>query len=351
MRLVAAGLMLLLAFNVCAKRYYSEQFSEQDLGKAFNTQLYQAQTQCLAGDVKYHTESAGQLDYLQHLNETQIRRRTFGEIHGGINLFIVAGSVSTSITHKNATDNLSLTSQLHLKLSQGHSTLENRQIVNEGTQCGDNFIYQVNFGRDLFINTRLHFRSEADYKKFITKIKIRLLFFTKTKTKIKEIEKLAQNAVLTIDANSNGTLPPKLQQLLDSNPQHCRGSNISPCLNTLQALADYTFGGELSNELSTLPKLPRSIVTKSYEESGHFDVNVDENIMNVEQYEQVWRDIDQRFGQALRRYQRADAFLQVATEQEQANAEAELDVAHVKLSQLEDLRATCFVQPWLGQCH
>ncbi|BBN80223.1 hypothetical protein PA25_02080 [Pseudoalteromonas sp. A25] len=348
MKLIAV-LMLVLTFNVSAKRYYSEQFNEQDLGKAFDTQLHQPSTHCLTGTVKFHQESAGQLDYLQHLNETQIRRRTFGEVHGGVNLFIVAGSVSTSITHRNATDNLTLTSQLHLNMSQGHSTLENRHVLKGAAHCGDQFIYQVNFGRDLFINTRLHFRSEADYKKYVTKIKIRLLFFKKTKTKVKEIEKFAQNAVLTIDANSSGTLPPSLQQILNTNPIHCRGANISPCLNTLQMLADYTFGGQLSNDLQALPKLPRSIVTKSYEESGHFEVNNDISV-DTQQYEQIWHDIEQRYGAAVRRQQRAEAFLAVATEQEQQNAQAEYEAAWQQVTQLQALRNVCLAQPWLGQC-
>ncbi|NOU51898.1 hypothetical protein HG263_15280 [Pseudoalteromonas sp. JBTF-M23] len=349
MKLIA-GFMLLLAFNISAKQYYSEQFSEQDLGKAFDTELHRASETCLTGTVEHHQQSAGQLDYLQRLNETQIRRRTFGEVHGGVNLFIVAGSVSTSITHTNATDNLTLTSQLHLKLSQGHSTIESRQVLKDAEYCGDQFIYQVNYGRDLFINTRLHFRSEADYKKFVTKIKIRLLFFKKTKTKVKEIEKFAQNAVLTIDANSSGSLPPRLQQIMNSNPKHCRGSNISPCLNTLQALADYTFGGQLSDDLGALPKLPRSIITKTYEESGHFDVSNDVSVVSTEQYEPIWRDIEKRYGEAVRRHRRAEAFLAVATEQEQASAQAEYDMSQQQLSQLQVLRSTCLVQPWLGQC-
>ncbi|MBD1582307.1 hypothetical protein [Pseudoalteromonas sp. S16_S37] len=350
MKLIA-GLMLLLAFNVSAKRYYSEQFSEQDLGKAFDTELHQASEKCLTGTIEYHKESAGQLDYLQHLNETQIRRRTFGEVHGGVNLFIVAGSVSTSITHTNATDNLSLTSQLHLKLSQGHSTIENRQVLKNAANCGDQFVYQVDYGRDIFINTRLHFRSEADYKKFVTKIKIRLLFFKKTKTKVKEIEKFAQNAVLTIDANSSGTLPPRLQQLMDSNPKHCRGNNISPCLNTLQALADYTFGGQLGDDLTALPKLPRSIITKSYEESGHFDISQNVNVIDAGQYDPTWQVIERRYGEAIRRTKRAEAFLAVATTDEQVSAQAEFDAAQTALIQMEELRQTCLAQPWLSLCN
>ncbi|TMP76960.1 hypothetical protein CWC05_21045, partial [Pseudoalteromonas ruthenica] len=77
----------------------------------------------------------------------------------------------------------------------------------ENNDCGNSFIYQLDYGRDVFINTRLHFRSEADYKRFVTKIKIRLLFFKKTITKVKLIEKYAANAVLSIDANSSAPLP------------------------------------------------------------------------------------------------------------------------------------------------
>ncbi|CAM4289968.1 hypothetical protein [Pseudoalteromonas byunsanensis] len=352
MRAILYGALVCFSVGASAQRYYSELFSEQDLGKSFAVQTHKVGDKCLTGTVVHTPVSSGELDYLQRQNETQIRRRTFGELHGGVNLFIIAGSVSTSMTHRNATDTLSLTSQLHLKLEQGYSALEERQVVAgyEDLSCGNDFVYQVRYGRDLFLNARLHFRTEEDYKKFVTKIKIRVLFFKKTKTKIKEIEKFAANAVLSIDANSNGALPAGLEQLMANNPKHCRGNNITPCLDTLQKLADYTFGGPLSSELNNLPKITRSIMIESYQDSGHYELSSLQGMQSSEQYSDVWLAIDERYGKAVRDVQRAEAFLAVATEDEQPDAQAQFDAAKVNLEEMEVLRSSCFADPNQPQC-
>lgn len=352
MRILVSLLILSCSFKVLSQRYYSESYTQADLGRGFNQQLHKPAVKCVTGEVRYHRAMSGELDYLQRLNATQVRRRTFGEVHGGVNLFIIAGSVSTSITHRNATDNLSLTSQLHLKFDEGYSTLENRQLVDgyEHNECGNSFIYQLNYGRDVFINTRLHFRSEADYKRFVTKIKIRLLFFKKTITKVKLIEKYAANAVLSIDANSSAPLPLQLKALLKNNTRYCRGNDITPCLTTLQRLSDYAFGDSgLANDLSVMEKAPRSIMTRSYEESGHYDSR-DGVQSNLENYDFIWHGIDKRYGLAVRRLARAEAFLAVALEPEKNTAQAEFDLAIVHLADMEILRQTCQISPWEARC-
>ncbi|MBE0366728.1 MULTISPECIES: hypothetical protein [Pseudoalteromonas] len=353
MRLLFSFLILCFSCGVVAQRYYSERYSQSDLGKGFDQELHQEQDSCVTGDLKFHSAMSGELDYLQHQNSVAISRRTFGEIHAGVNLFIVAGSVSTSINHRNSTDNLSLTSQLHLKLDEGYSTLENRSLVADYDKkaCGGAFIYQLNYGRDIFINTRLHFRSEADFKRFVTKIKIRLLFFKKTITKVKLIEKYAANAVLSIDANSNASLPAGLTQLLNSNTQHCRGSDITPCLNTLQRLSDYVFGDTgFTSDLNKLKKAPRSVATRSYQDSGHYDLMDAAQVRVDHQYDHIWRSVEARFGDAVRRHTRAEAFLTIATENEYDDAQIEYDMATQNLSELSALRETCQQRPWLGEC-
>lgn len=352
MRILVSLLILSCSFKVLSQRYYSESYTQADLGRGFNQQLHKPAVKCVTGEVRYHRAMSGELDYLQRLNATQVRRRTFGEVHGGVNLFIIAGSVSTSITHRNATDSLSLTSQLHLKFDEGYSTLENRQLVDgyEHNECGNSFIYQLNYGRDVFINTRLHFRSEADYKRFVTKIKIRLLFFKKTITKVKLIEKYAANAVLSIDANSSAPLPLQLKALLKNNTRYCRGNDITPCLTTLQRLSDYAFGDSgLANDLSVMEKAPRSIMTRSYQDSGHY-ISPSYGIKVDSQYDVIWRDIEDKYGMAVRRFERATAFLAIANDSERDAAQLEFDEASAWLNEMTGMRSTCLLSPWLASC-
>lgn len=346
-------LSLSCAFAAQGQIYYSEKVGVNDLGRAFNPSMHQLKDACLQGTPTQHTEFSGSLDYLQRADQTLIKRRTFGEVHGGVNLFIIAGSVSSSMTHRNATDQNTLTSQLHLKFEEGYSTLENRQVKTDVNlrDCGSHFVYQVNYGRDLFINTRLHFRTEEDYKRFVTQTKTRLLFFKKTKTKVKEFEKYAENAVFNVDINSNGPLPAKLQQLLNEQPTYCRGSDMTPCLQTLEKLVNYSFDPEgLQFDLAELAKVPRSFVVKSYRESGHFSAHNWQPVVSNTMHEATWHRAEQRYGEAVRRVARFKAFLAVASEVEKPALEAQLEAAHFALDDAQRLRKTCIDSPWMSQC-
>lgn len=353
MKLTLFLLTMIWSFDAFSKVYYSKQIKDTDLGKAFSTQSHQVGDHCLVGHISYHKDLSGSLDYFQRVNSSNIRRRTFGEVHGGVNLFIVAGSVSTSMTHRNATDNKTMTSQLHLKLDEGYSTLEQRSVKNgkDLSQCGTHFIYQVNYGRDIFINTRLHFRTEEDFKRFVIKIKIRLLFFKKTFTKIREIEKYAENAVFSVDVNSNGPLPAELQAKLNAKPTHCSGKNISPCLETLASLVDYSFDANgLVKDLAQLEKVPRSFVVVGFQDSGHYGAQDWQAIQQNYLYEQTWHAVEAHFGDAVRTLQRAEAFLAVASESEKPQLEAQKAAAEQALLDATQLRETCFASPWLSQC-
>ncbi|KZN51081.1 hypothetical protein [Pseudoalteromonas luteoviolacea] len=347
--LAAIALLSCLAHG---KVYYSEKITASDLGKSFNFNSHTVEQPCLRGDVQYHPSLSGRLNYFQRVDETLIRRRTFGEVHGGVNLFIIAGSVSTSMTHRNATDSLSLTSQLHLEFEEGYDTLENRTLNNniDIGNCGHSFIYQVNYGRDLFVNTRLHFKTEEDYKRFVIKVKIRLLFFKKTFTKVKEIEKYAENAVFSVDVNSNGPLPVRLQKQLNERPTYCSGSNISPCLDTLHELVSYTFDNDgLAKDLDSLEKVPRSFVVKSFQDSGHYGAQ-DWVASRTTEDEMIWRRADSYYGRAVRDLERAKAFLQVATDDEKVQAQIDYDQAVIKLADAEALKSRCFENPLLSEC-
>ncbi|MCF6441564.1 hypothetical protein L1077_19180 [Pseudoalteromonas luteoviolacea] len=353
MKIYLAAIATLLSCVAHGKVYYSEKVKTTDLGKTFNLNTHTVGQPCLQGDVQYHSNLSGSLNYFQRVDETLIRRRTFGEVHGGINLFIIAGSVSTSMTHRNATDSLSLTSQLHLKFDEGYSTLEDRGLINGINigDCGHSFVYQVNYGRDLFVNTRLHFKTVEDYKRFVIKIKIRLLFFKKTITKVKEIEKYAESAVFSVDVNSNGPLPEKLQKQLNERPTYCRGSNISPCLETLHELVSYSFDNNgLVKDLASLEKVPRSFVVKGFQDSGHYGAQDWIMANNQEADEATWRKADSHYGQAVRELERAKAFLTVATEGELAQAQLRYDQALIKLTDAQALKSRCFEKPWLSEC-
>lgn len=349
----------LLSIAVCVplmcqgKTYYGDQFSTRDLGLGYSEAVHKGREKCLTGNIIRHPRGSGRLDFYNFSNTTNVKRRTFGEVHAGINLFIIAGSASTSMYHSNATDNLSVTSSMHFFLDEGYSSIEDRNLVPDwqSKDCGDSFLYQVNYGRDIFLNAKLHFRSEADYKRFVTKIKIRVLFFKKTITKVKEYQKYAANAVFTLDVNSNGALPAELETILAASPVVCKGSNISPCLDTVTTISDYLFGDAgLAQDIGELSPVVRSVKTARYEKSGHYEV-VAPAPPNQDQVFAILSRVEARYGELVREEQRAKAFYLVAEgDDDKAEALAHWQETSQTRIQFEVTRSECFASPLLTRC-
>ncbi|MCL1124944.1 hypothetical protein [Shewanella surugensis] len=348
-----AFLLTLVSLPIVATEYYGDGYSVDDLGKGFTSQNYQSVPACIEGSVVTHTQGKGELNFLNQLDQRQVRSRTFGELHGGVNLFIIAGSVSTSIYHTNAKDDLTVSSSLHLYFDEGHHTLENRQILDhaDSSQCGDSFIYQVDYGRDIFLTSQLHFQSVEDYKKFVTKIKIRLLFWTKTKTTVKEFKEYAQNAVLTVKVNSNGAIPASLQALLDSRPTSCKGDEVDECMDTLNQLSTYLFEPTgLAQDMDSMPPVIRSMHTKQYQESGHYSLNQPAE-PEQEALMSIVEEVEQEYGDRVRQEQRLKAFYQVAeTVTEEQDYLAQWQAAKAYRTAFESLRTRCFISPFENEC-
>ncbi|WP_299495264.1 hypothetical protein [uncultured Shewanella sp.] len=348
-----AFLCLLLSLPVASREYFGDGYSADDLGKGFNSQTYQSMPSCLEGAVVTHTQGKGELNFLNQLDQRQVRSRTFGELHGGVNLFIVAGSVSSSVYHTNAKDDLTVSSSLHLYFDEGHHTFENRQVLDnvDTSQCGDSFVYQVDYGRDIFLTSQLHFQSVEDYKKFVTKVKIRLLFWTKTKTTVKEFKEYAQNAVLTVKVSSNGAIPASLQALLDSKPTSCKGDEVDECMDTLNQLSTYLFEPTgLAQEMNTMPPVIRSMHTKQYQESGHYSIN-QIALPEQEALMSIVDGVEEEYGARVRQEQRVKAFYHVAeTEEEQSIYLAQWQAATAYREAFEPVRERCFRTPFENEC-
>lgn len=347
-----AVIVVVLSQGAQAERYVSDRVGVADLGRSVQPSSLQLGAACVQGTVQYHPHGRAQLDYWQGMDDIDSARQVYGEVHGGVNLFIAAGSVSTSITQRNATDNLTLSSQLHLQLDQGSSSLEQRTVLpgSSSANCGEQFVYQVRYGQDIFLNARWHFRSEDDYQKFVTKVKVRVLFFKKTYTKVKELESHAKNAVLDIDVSSSAPLPAPLQALLQAQPRYCPGNNIAPCLATLQHVVDYLVGDTgLRADLATMPLQPRQFVTASYQDSGYFLYTNTLQTSSIS-YDERWLGVYRRFGQANRDLQRAEAFLAVASDEEREQATAHWQAAEQQQQFWAARWTRCQAQPWLAEC-
>ncbi len=336
-----------------ADTFYGDRYNQQDLGKGYHSNRYHLGQPCLSGDIIFTPKSKGTLNFLSQLTDTDVREQTFGEIHGGVNIFIASGSASTSITHNVAKDDLSANLSMHMNLDYGYDTLENRimDTAQTSTECGDSYVYQIDYGRDIFLTAKLHFNSLDEYKKFVTKITVRVLFVKKSWTKTKIIKKFAQNAVLTINVASNGVLPHRLQSLVDENPTACRGLEIEKCIDTYHLLSQYLFDQSgLISDLDTIPKPVRSAHMRTYQESGHYALTAHRSEPDPILFEMI-QSVEARYGELVRLESRTKAFYETSeSEIERVVRYTEWQSALNNRDQFATLRDACFTQPSVQLC-
>jgi hypothetical protein len=109
--------------------------------------------------------------------------------------------------------------------------------------CGDEYIDHMQFGNELYFVTQMVFASREDYEKFVTKIKVRILFWTATETITDEFHQYAQAGRYSIKALSPNPLPQALVDAvggdgeLNCNPNSRVG--MLPCVVASNTIMDY----------------------------------------------------------------------------------------------------------------
>ena len=204
---------------------------------------------------------------------------------GGVNLIIFAGSVSTSLSSKITDNSRTASSSVKLIYDAKDLSLENRRLSAFGESiidqndflvdaaCGNEFVHHVKLGSEIYVNARLYFRSIEEYQKWVTKIKVSVLFYSKTKTKTKEWYDLTENGVYSNDIVSRGGMTDRLQSILDNNPTYCKTDEMDACIDTGSKVFDYLFSENgYSADIKTAPKQVISFSTQPYFTSGHFEL-------------------------------------------------------------------------------
>ncbi|EAR10562.1 hypothetical protein MED297_11120 [Reinekea sp. MED297] len=278
----------MLASTLDATEYAGYQIQPDHLGVGFDSDMATMRQACLQGDWIETGNVRGELNYLSSQTAEAFIEQTYGKVKGGINLILFAGSVSTSLSSRVTENRRSASSSIRLIYDARDLSLENRTLTPLGqsmvgadpmtilSTCGDAFIHHIKLGSEIYVTTRLHFRSVEEYQKWVTKIKVRFLFYSKTKTKTKEWLKLTENAVYSIDVNTQGGMTPRLQELLDQNPRYCQTDAMTDCETTLEKLFDYLFSPSgYAQDIESAPKTVLSMNTQTYQASAHFGLVAD----------------------------------------------------------------------------
>ncbi|MCX4029729.1 hypothetical protein H0A36_18760 [Endozoicomonas sp. SM1973] len=282
-------LVVLLCFssvNALGAEYIADNAQLSWLGLGLDSRSGFNKQACVKGSWKKTGDTRVELQYLGSRHTRDAMEQVFGKIKGGVNVVIFSGSVSVSMTSRISENQTTAASTIKLTYNGPNYTLENRTLTPLGQtmtkadpatvlgHCGDEFIYHMDTGGEVYVTAKLHFRSKEAYKKFVTKVKVRVLFVKKTKTYTKEWYHYAEDAVYSINVVTNGGETPKLKRILKENPRYCKTADIDDCFNTASLLFEYLFGDNgYHQDLTATALKVLSFDTQRYDDSGHFALN------------------------------------------------------------------------------
>lgn len=251
------------------------------LGYGIDSKTRYKKEKCLTGtQIPTTTRSLG-MKFDHGLSYEEFNETTYGRISAGVNFIIFGGSASVSLTHTYTETSSRLSSVLVFDYIKDTISLEDRSYstigqnvlgsspLDQRNTCGDQFIHSAKLGAKLTLAANLEFETEDEYNQFILKIKIRVLFFKKTITKVKEFKEHAEGGMFSLKIDQFGGRTTELDQILSQNPTYCPVETIESCLDTLDLLFQYLFSdtgyvADVDNDLKIL-----EYTTEPYIESGH----------------------------------------------------------------------------------
>ncbi len=238
---------------------------------------------CIDGDILETGNKELELNYLGSQKSKENMTEIFGKVTGKVDFFIFGGSASISITNRVSENLTTASTSLRLRYDSQDLQLINPVYTDYGyssmsgsssrmqDRCGNGFVYRVNLGSDIFVTSRLYFRSRDEYNKFVAKVKIKIGFIKKTFKKTKTWSTHTKNAVYALDVVANGGVTSRLQDIMENNKRYCNTSDLNECGETTEILFSYLFGEDgYAADLKQEHMLVKRISTQTYAASGLF---------------------------------------------------------------------------------
>ena len=231
------------------------------LGRGVDTATGRFQDACLTGDITEYRNRSLQLGYRYHSTTRQSLREITGGVSASVNLGLFGGGVSVQM-HTRLQESENTAAIVYRVSYKGTSlSLENRTLTARGQSvvgasperiaeiCGDQYVDHMQLGNDLYFVAQMAFDSRAEYERFLTRIKVRVLFWTSTHTISDEFYELAQNGRYTIKVLSSNPLPAAIRNELDGidgaldyGELSCRASSasgMSDCVDTSARIMEF----------------------------------------------------------------------------------------------------------------
>ncbi|WDE07007.1 hypothetical protein SG34_009015 [Thalassomonas viridans] len=271
-----------------AEVYWVEDIQLEDLGKGFNPYSHALLDSCVQGTSINRGTVASDVRFLGSGSFSRRTNQMYGKLSGEVDFFLFGGGASVEMTSRLSNTDRSFSSVLELAVDGGGVSLEGRDEVDVSDKhCGDEFIYHIKLGHKLYLSTKLYFSSRESYEKFVTKIKIKVLFVTKTKTIVDEVREFDEQARYVIELVSPNNLPEPLKDIMTNNRTNCKIDNLDDCVATTEKLFIYLFSPTgYGRDIQPEDFLPVSVETRSYQESGH--LNVQEVSLPADPRLQTW---------------------------------------------------------------
>jgi len=245
--------------SAMATRYVNPDIQAGWLGRGINSETGEFASHCLNGTTVVHQNKRLGFSLKNTKRAQDSLRETTGSVGASVNLGLFGGGASVTV-HTQFSESTNTVSQVyHVQyLSHGES-YEERSLNTLGENmvgqsdstvlesCGDHYITYLQYGSDLYLAANLTFASAEEYREFVTKIKIKVLFWSSTTTIRDEFYDLAVNARYTVKAASDNALPSSISAALNNNTEMvCRANNvaaIAPCVDATQTIFDYLLNG------------------------------------------------------------------------------------------------------------
>jgi hypothetical protein len=284
------ALYLSLSTAVQATTHINPSINDTYLGTGIDSVSGLLQGNCISGDSVAAGNTAVNLGLQNATTASQSINEVQGSLSADVNLGLFAAGATVSM-HTRLEDNSNTASMVYrVRYRAGTKTLENRAYTTQGSSvqgqtpeqirdaCGDEFIDSVELGSDLYLVMQMQFSSKADYEKFVTQIRVRVLFWSHTETISSETYEFAANGVYSVKAVSTVPLPADITAILGSSGEkYCNldSNSMVLCVTAANGVLDYLIGSS-SNYRSHFDN-PENIKvigfnSMPYDKAGHFEI-------------------------------------------------------------------------------
>ena len=285
---VFTALYLSLSATALATTHINPAIDAAKLGTGINSSTGQLLGNCISGDLVDKGNTTVNLGLQQATTASQSIEELEGSVSADVNLGLFAGGAIVTMHTRLEENSNTATTVYRVRYRAGTQTVENREYTALGLSvqgqtpeqirdvCGDEFIDSVTLGSDLYLVSQMQFSSTEDYQKYVTEIRVRVLFWSRTDTITDETYDLAQDGVYSIQAVSTVPLPPAITAILGGTGQkycHVDSTNMPLCVTAANDVLDYLVGSS-STYRSYLDNQANFTVISAnsmpYASGGHF---------------------------------------------------------------------------------